>query len=233
MERPSGLTWLFILIALVALYYTNPSVTEHRLEAKKQILNAIQKNLAASTDNILVNELGAMFGMALMEETIDRSITRQNYFIFSTTEFSLYGVNETIGVGFLGRVFISDGVGKEIDKLFKKGKEALSPDEKRENNTRSGAAPADTLNSPASETQQARKEIMIGKSYQVLASPSFPVAVYNSPDNTDGNGKQFSSGLWVKVKDRQHGFAYVVYDDSESSDDFIEGWIEDEYLDVN
>lgn len=232
MEKSNSWTWIFVIIALFVLYQTNPSLADHRAEAKKEISSSLSKNLAASTSNFWVKEFGAMLGIAAVEESLDQSITRNNYYFFSTTHFSMYGINETIGLGILGKVFISNSVNKEVDKLFNKGKDLLNTDNKsNEQGSNHTNLPADTnvtienSNDENNDKSTSDNNIAVGQQYEVLASPSFPVTIYNTPDDVDKSNQEFKSSLTVTVKKIRNGYAYVIYNDAESSEDFIEGWI--------
>lgn len=236
MEKSSSWTWLYILIALFILYQTNPSTADHKAEAKREILASLNKNIASTTNNFWVKEFAGIIGIAAIEENLDQAITRHNYVIFSTTKFSMYGVNETIGFGILGNVFISKEVNTEVDKIFKKGKDAFIKDEKLEENKSNDSTESydntKKAENAGEQMQQNSKNITIGQRYNVLASPAFPVDVYSTPENSDNSNQKFKASLSVTVKKQRNGFVYVVYDDSENQDDFIEGWISEEFIEV-
>lgn len=116
--------YVLLIILLVVLYVSNPSIKDHHSAVNVKISTLLKSEIGA-TDNAeksLGAEIGMLFGSSLIYGIVQDVIHREDYFLFSLTRFEFKGETTIIGLGILGKVYISD----EVDKQFKKAKESLS-----------------------------------------------------------------------------------------------------------
>ena len=109
------------MICLVVLYASNPSIKDHHSAVNFKMSSLLKSEIGA-TDNSSGAKIGMMFGSSLIDGIVQEVIHRDDYFLFSLTRFEFKGETAVIGLGILGKVYISD----EVDKRFKKAKESLS-----------------------------------------------------------------------------------------------------------
>ena len=55
-----------------------------------------------------VNEVVASIGSAIADRFIDQMVSRNNYYLFSTTKYSIEDESKIIGFGICGLIFIKD-----------------------------------------------------------------------------------------------------------------------------
>jgi hypothetical protein len=117
--------WFIILIASVILFSTNPSEERHVSEVKLVLKKYLNKKVSSSGSDLfgfgsIVNGIGNM----IIESELDQYIKRKNYYLFSLTCIKSDNKEQTIGWGVLGKVYISDKVEKQLDKLYNEAKES-------------------------------------------------------------------------------------------------------------
>ncbi len=101
-------------IIVIAFAVTNPSEEAHRQVVKEKLQESLQTAIDEKTaDKKDVNKsLGKVFGNLLGNQMLDASVnqivSRKNYFIFSLTECTWNGETNTVGIGLLSHVFVSD-----------------------------------------------------------------------------------------------------------------------------
>lgn len=102
----------FILLALMA---TNPSIDDHR----QAIMEEIKKKMSQESDpGNKWEQVGQAIGMAFGQGIIEKSVTRDNYLVFSITKISFGDKSKNIGFGILGQVFLQkfDDIKKEFEE---------------------------------------------------------------------------------------------------------------------
>ena len=110
----------FGLFALIAAL-TNPETEKHKEEVKLKMNAFINKEI--NKENTVQNDewssAGGLIGNALASSMVnmmvENMISSSNYILFSTTNVTIEGKKKTIGIGFLGNVFLS----RKIDEALK------------------------------------------------------------------------------------------------------------------
>ena len=116
-------TWALIIISIIVLFFTNPSIEKHKEEVGNEcaeiILNEVNPN---GESNIFLD-----YGINIMVELIESSINRNNFYLFSLSEVKLPAESRsrTIGIGILGYVYVFPDAKKEIKTQFKKLKSSV------------------------------------------------------------------------------------------------------------
>jgi len=116
-----------VCIAIV-LIMTNPDRSKHFLAVKeiltKEFNKAMTEELRHSKNNYQATSagIGLFLGSTLIDKVIDGYIDCENFYLFSLTKINIDGNNKTIGLGILGKVYISDKLKESTSKLFKSRK---------------------------------------------------------------------------------------------------------------
>jgi len=106
-----SLKWPIIIISGVILFLTNPSLSKHKVAVANEGMGILKET---KLDGIFELFGG---GEEFTENLFKSSSRRQNYFLFSLTEFDMgedYGGSNVIGIGALGYVYIFPQVREEI-----------------------------------------------------------------------------------------------------------------------
>lgn len=90
---------LMLLMILLILYFTNPSVEIHREAVKESLKKEIKDK---------ENPFAEVFGEILGGYIIDKVIFSEDYLFFSLTKMTSLNETEIIGFGILGKVYILD-----------------------------------------------------------------------------------------------------------------------------
>jgi len=106
------------------LILTNPDRPKHAMAVKeiltKEFNKAMAEELRKSKNNYQATSagIGLLLGSSLIDKVIDGYIDSENFYLFSLTKINVDGDNKTIGLGILGKVFISDKLKENTSKLF-------------------------------------------------------------------------------------------------------------------
>ncbi len=102
-------------IIIAALAFTNPSEQEHKDAVKAKVEKSMQDAINEKTSKIdnkwgdlLGKTLGSLVGNKFTEATVNELVSRENYVLCSLTQIKWNGEKNTVGVGILGKVFVSD-----------------------------------------------------------------------------------------------------------------------------
>lgn len=110
------------------LILTNPDRPKHAMAVKeiltKEFNKAMTEELRKSRNNYQATSagIGLLLGSSLIDKVIDGYIDSENFYLFSLTKINVGGDNKTIGLGVLGKVFISDKLKENTSKLFNQQK---------------------------------------------------------------------------------------------------------------
>jgi hypothetical protein len=103
----------FFFLILVVAFITNPDTNKHKEAVGERVNSIVQASDPLSS--------GYTGSHPYVEHMVNTSVSRNNYYLFSTTEVSWDSQVVTIGLGLFGHVFLSDMIdGKikeKIDKL--------------------------------------------------------------------------------------------------------------------
>lgn len=107
---------LIVIVVLAVLYYTNPTIEQHRDAMKRvavvivnektdSILNAHPTPYTALIKNFRNKNIDVV-----ADKFADQFITRKNYYFFSLTEGHYQGRNHYLGLGIFNKVYIPNQV---------------------------------------------------------------------------------------------------------------------------
>jgi len=107
--------WSYVLVSLLVLitFLSNPKKDDHKDALKIKLTGIVEEILAEKSDNIF--QFG--FGRIIVDEIIDKtlkSVSTDNYIFFSLTKYNYASDSKVIGFGFLGKVYISNSINKEM-----------------------------------------------------------------------------------------------------------------------
>ncbi len=134
-----------IVCFLAILFATTPGESKHREEAKKVLRDALQTKVESTDEQIssLINGLsdgdeqtassekkkGGLFstifnsflGDAVVDNIVDEIVYADDYGFFSLTKIRYNGDDATVGIGVLGKVFISERFNEVVSEYLHKG----------------------------------------------------------------------------------------------------------------
>lgn len=138
-----------IVCFLAILFATNPEESKHREEAKKVLHEAMQAEVESQDDRLssIIDGLsgsdsdddeqttsstkkkGGLFstifnsflGDAVVDNIVDEIVYVDSYGLFSLTTIRFNEEKTTVGVGILGKVFISDKFGETVKAYLQSG----------------------------------------------------------------------------------------------------------------
>lgn len=120
--KNNTITLIVVGFILVALMATNPSTAEHKEAVKEKVSAAFENN---NTDGNAFQKLGEQLGQTIGMVIIDKMIKRENFLLFSLTKSKFLDEKEKIvGVGILGKVYLSD---KFSNNITEKIEESSNP----------------------------------------------------------------------------------------------------------
>ena len=106
-------TLVLILIVLVAIF-TNPGSERHKETIKSKLNVYLQKVMkdelkeASEEERQASQAIGMLLGGAIIDQIIDKTLSTNNYLLFSTTKISWEGETRIIGIGAFGNVFLTE-----------------------------------------------------------------------------------------------------------------------------
>lgn len=117
---------LGIIILLAAL--TNPKEPKHEAAIKESLRSGLSKSLKANgvKNNEFYEEMtGSLFENVLWDKVMEESVSRNNYFLFSTSKLNYLGKEYTAGLGLFGMVWVFPQVEEQtaakFNQLIKEG----------------------------------------------------------------------------------------------------------------
>lgn len=124
-------TILITLCVIIILAVTNPSTDEHKQAVKTKVNSFVQKSYQSETPYKTELEtagynLGVMIGSSIVDKFIENAVSRESYVIFSLTKINWQGKSKTIGYGFLGNVFLSEGIDSSLQDSFSGNDQVLT-----------------------------------------------------------------------------------------------------------
>lgn len=119
-NKSNASIWVFGSIFLVVLitFFSNPEREEHEEALKIKLTSITEEVLLEKTNNefeIVILKLAANE----VADEIVKYISRENYLFFSLTKVNMGSKSKVIGIGILGRVYISDEVDYYVRELLK------------------------------------------------------------------------------------------------------------------
>jgi hypothetical protein len=103
--KSSQITLIIIGFILLALMATNPSIEDHR----QAVTEKMKEKMTESSNSESKNEwqkAGEAIGMAIGGGIVEKSVSRDNYLLFSLTKITFGDKSKNIGLGIIGNVWI-------------------------------------------------------------------------------------------------------------------------------
>jgi hypothetical protein len=110
--------WISGIVFIVVLFFTNPNSNDHKMAVNEVFNQSINKTGMGEILKSTAGEGVQSMVNSFFKTMIDECVTRKSYVLFSITSlnnFSSENSSQIIGFGILGKVFISDEVGYEIE----------------------------------------------------------------------------------------------------------------------
>lgn len=105
-------------IVILLLMATNPSKSDHVEKVRISLKTAFNKSISKKVENSFAIGIGAYLSDQIVDTFIERSVSVDNFFLFSRTHFRYLDKDIIIGYGCLGNVFISEKLQIEADKIL-------------------------------------------------------------------------------------------------------------------
>jgi hypothetical protein len=106
------------IVLFVALLFSNPSQEQHKLALKDKFIHSITEELEKQ-ENTGMEELQLSVATIFIDNMVDKTVTRDNWFLFSTTKITIDGDEKTIGFGILGYVYLSSKIDEALNEGLK------------------------------------------------------------------------------------------------------------------
>ncbi len=107
--------WAYILVSVFILitFFSNPKKEDHKDALKIKLTGIVEEILAEKSDDIIEFGIGRWVGDEIIDKALT-SVSTDNYIFFSLTKFNYASDSRIIGFGFLGKVYISKSINKEM-----------------------------------------------------------------------------------------------------------------------
>jgi hypothetical protein len=102
--------YVLLVLGILILIITNPSERRHQEKVTSKFMQSVSKY---NNSNNAYESAGQALGLYFVDIMVKNMIHRNNYLLFSLTEFSYQGKTKIIGFGILGYVYITN----EIENL--------------------------------------------------------------------------------------------------------------------
>lgn len=118
--------YVIIALCLFALItaLTNPGTEKHKEEVKLKMNSFLEKEINKKNDDQndqwsrAGSTMGNILAKSMINMMIDNIVSSSDYILFSTTNITFEEKTETIGIGILGNIFLSE----KIDEAMNQGK---------------------------------------------------------------------------------------------------------------
>jgi hypothetical protein len=99
--------------------FTNPSQDEHKLALKDKFVVSITKELEKQKQKTGMEGLQSVVATMFIDNMVDKTVTSENWLLFSTTKITIEGNEKTIGFGILGHVYLSSSIDEALNEGLK------------------------------------------------------------------------------------------------------------------
>lgn len=103
---------------LLVLFLTNPSKQDHIEKVRVSLKTALNRSISKKTENGFAIGVGAYLTDGLVDAIVEKSVSVDNFYIFSRTHLRYLDKDVIIGFGIFGNVFISDKLQNETDNVL-------------------------------------------------------------------------------------------------------------------
>ncbi len=118
-QKPKGKPWgkiigAILIVLLIIMAVSNPSSDDHKQAIRKQITEAIDKNLGMDNDEQggfftqMMGGMARMVALSVLNQGLDSMLEYHNYIICSKTTFHLDNKSYMSSFGMFGHVFTAD-----------------------------------------------------------------------------------------------------------------------------
>ncbi len=111
---------LVILFAITVIaVITNPSLEKHKAAIREQVTDL--QNMDEDVDGDDLKKIGALLGEAIGLNTLDKYLNNnvkvEDLKVCSLTQLKINGDFKTVGIGFLGNVFLFDDLKSKLKSI--------------------------------------------------------------------------------------------------------------------
>lgn len=192
----SGVSYsvLYYVALILALMATNPSLEDHRSTVLDKVNEVLKKSaIQESTDNMWA-DAGRAIGISLAQGIVEKSISRDNYLIFSFTKSTFAEKEGFIGIGILGKVWLFNE--SKYNDLFKK--EKLNDDVSK--NIENGLITTNISNPSAIKNELNPKKPILSCEDAIISICKTSPLIKN----------QLKKDIYIDV-DRHDGYSYIIH----------------------
>lgn len=109
---------IITVVILLVLLLTNPSKQDHIEKVRISLKTAMNKSIAKKTGNDIAIGVGAYLVGGIVDAIVEKSVSIDNFFIFSITHFRYLDKDLIVGYGIFGNVIITKNLQKESDSVL-------------------------------------------------------------------------------------------------------------------
>ena len=109
---------IITVVILLVLLLTNPSKQDHIEKVRISLKTAMNKSIAKKTGNDIAIGVGAYLVDGIVDAIVEKSVSIDNFFIFSITHFRYLDKDLIVGYGIFGNVIITKNLQKESDSVL-------------------------------------------------------------------------------------------------------------------
>ena len=109
---------IITVVILLVLLLTNPSKQDHIEKVRISLKTAMTKSIAKKTGNDIAIGVGAYLVDGIVDAIVEKSVSIDNFFIFSITHFRYLDKDLIVGYGIFGNVIITKNLQKESDSVL-------------------------------------------------------------------------------------------------------------------
>lgn len=114
-----GWTIIGSIFLVLLLLLTNPSQDKHKLALKDKFVSSITKELEEQKQKTGMEGLQSVVATIFIDNMVDKTVTSENWLLFSTTKITVEGNEKTIGFGILGHVYLSSKIDEALNEGLK------------------------------------------------------------------------------------------------------------------
>jgi len=118
--------WPYIIITLIIVitFFSNPKRDEHTFAVELRLTSLLEKTLEEETTSAFDYNIGIKVVGPAIYEIVNR-VSTENYLFFSLTKVNYQTDSKTIGIGILGKVYLSDRLELLVKELVSEYKNML------------------------------------------------------------------------------------------------------------
>jgi hypothetical protein len=111
-----GWTIIGSIFLVLLLLVTNPSQDKHKLALRDKFISSISKEIENQEQKTGMEVLQLSVATIVIDNMINKTVTSENWLLFSTTRIKIDGDEKTIGFGILGHVYLSNKIDEVLNE---------------------------------------------------------------------------------------------------------------------